>query len=172
MGRKKPAALRPERPIEFGLDSVRIPEQQIGPPLRAEAGHIHKCETRPHREINVAALRAIHFKGRLEHGRRIAFLDHLEEQPGLAVLFGEPVSGRIIAAHSFEPCQNMVELFPVERLVLKRLEVMRDVRRPILTGSLNLDELRHRGLGPFPCRALSEVLLPVGIVESEGREQA
>src|SRR2546429_6616211 len=44
--------------------------------------------------------------------------------------------------------------------------------RSILTGSLNLDELRHRGLGPFPCRALSEVLLPVGIVESEGREQA
>src|SRR5882762_5962958 len=107
MWRKKPAALRAERPIEFGLDSVGIPEQQIGPPLRAEAGHIHKCKTRPHRELDIAALRAIHFKGRLEHGGRIAFLDHMDEQPS-----------------------------------------------------------------PSPCRALPEVLLPVGIVESEGREQA
>src|ERR1700674_678039 len=137
MWRKKPAALRAERPIEFGLDSVGIAEQQIGPPLRVEAGHIHKCETSPHRELDVAALRAIHFKGRLEHGGRIAFLDHMDEQPSPAVLFGEPVSGRIIAAHSLEPGQNMIELLRIERLVLKRLEGMRDVRRPPLTGSLN-----------------------------------
>src|SRR5258708_9337792 len=115
-------------PIEFGLDSVGIPEQQIGPPLRAEAGHIHKGETRPHGEIDIAGLRSIHFERRLEHGRRIAFLDHLDAQPDLAVLFVEPVSGRIIAAYSLEPRQNMVALLQISGPVLKLLELKPDVR--------------------------------------------
>src|SRR5258706_16255297 len=140
MWRKKPAALRAERPIEFGLDSVGIPEQQIGPPLRAEAGHIHKCKTRPHRELDIAALRAIHFKGRLEHGGRIAFLDHMNEQPRPAVLFGETVSGRIVAAQSLEPRQSLVELLRIERPALESNVVGGDLRLPTTIGRLTLEE--------------------------------
>src|SRR4029077_10378446 len=103
MRSEKPTALSAKWPEQLRLDAISIPDKQIGAPFRAEAGDVHKSEARAHGEIHVAALRAVHFEGGLEHGRRVIFLDDVNEQPGLAVFFDEAVAGRIVAADSGKP---------------------------------------------------------------------
>src|SRR6266581_3448725 len=109
MRRKEPPALCLERPVQFGLNPVGVPQQQIGPPFRSEAGHVHERETRARREIHVAALRPVHLKGHLNHWRRVVFLDHLHEQPRPRAFFGKAIPGRVIAAYSGHSRQHLVE---------------------------------------------------------------
>ncbi len=171
MRRKEPAALRVEWPEQFHLDAIRIAEQQIGAPFRAEPGYVHKGEARAHGEIHVAALRTVHFERRLEHGGCIIFLDDLNQQAGLPVLLDEPVACGIVAAHSGQPRQDFVQFFRFERLALEALYVASDVGGLVRVRSFNLDELRHGNVAAFERSAYPLMLLPIRIVESKRFQQ-
>src|SRR6266705_3011535 len=172
MRRKEPPALRLERPVQFGLNPVGVPQQQIGAPFRSKAGHVHERVTRARGEIHIAALRPVHLKGHLNHGRRVIFLDHLHEQPRPRAFFGKAVPGRVIAAYASHPRQHLVEFLGVERSAWKRFQVAANVSRAMLIGSLNVHELWRGDFGPFACRARLEIFLPARIIESECGKQA
>ena len=172
MWRKEPPALCLERPVQFGLNPVGVPQQQIGAPFRSKAGHVHERETRARGEIHVAALRPVHLEGHLNHGRRVVFLDHLHEQPRPRAFFGKAVPGRVIAAHSSHPRKDLVESLRVERSAWKRFQVAANVSRSVLIGSLDVHELWRGDIGSFARRTGLEIVLPAGIIKSERGKQA
>ena len=117
MRREKPAAVCRKRAIEFGLNAIGISQQQVSAPFGAEAGDISEGETGSRGEVHVSGLRAVHFKGGLKRGRGVIFFDNADQQPWFSTLFGEPITGRIVAAHSGHACQHVVEPCRIERLI-------------------------------------------------------
>ena len=169
---KKPAALRAEWSEQFRLDAIRIAEQNVGPPFRPEPGYVHEREARSRREIHVAALRAVDFKRRLEHGRRIIFLHDLNQQAGLAVFLDEPVARGIVAPNSGQPRQHFVEFRRIDRLALEAFHVASDVGGFVRVGAFDFDELRSRNIAALPRFARLLMLLPICIAESKRFEQS
>ncbi len=116
-------------------------------------------------------MRAIHFEGCLEHGRRIIFLDDLNQQPHLAVFFDEPVARGIVTSHTGQPRQHFVQFLGIDGLALKAFYVTSDVDRLVRVCSLDLDELRCGNIAALACLAHLLVRLPIGIVEGKRFEQ-
>jgi hypothetical protein len=94
-------------------------------------------------------LRAIHFKRRLERRRRVIFLYYVDKQPGLTVLLGEPIAGRIVASHSREPRQHIVEFLRVERFAREGFQVTSNVDSLVLAGAFDFDELGRWSVRPL-----------------------
>ena len=162
---KEPFACWRKWPVEFALNPVGISENQVGAPFGPVSGDIQKGQAGGKGEVNIVALRSIHFKTQLKDRRGVKLFVHGDQQAHLPVPFGNLVSGSIVAADSGQPGKQTLQLFFVDGFADLRLQEPFQIYLRFRIRSFNLHELRYRDIISEMRFAPIQVRCPVGIIQ-------